>query len=746
MSKAPEHPRAARRFLPAALIVGAALLAYAPVLRAGFVWDDDKFLTENPLIHAPDGLYHFWFTTAPPDYFPLTSSMLWFEWRLWGPHAAGYHLVNVLLHAASAVLLWRVLLRLRIPGAWLAGLLFALHPVAVESVAWITERKNTLPMVFYLASILAYLRFEDLATDADSHHDDTTITTNDMPNSSVPLRLAERGALCTPYYLLSLVLFLLALLAKTSVVMLPAVLLLLAWWRRGKVGRRDLLRTVPFFALSLALGLATVWFQWHNAIGQEMIRTEGAASCIAGAGWIVWFYLYKILLPAGLCASYPRWEVDGSSVLCFLPLALLAAATALLWAGRKRWGSGPPVAGAYFVVSLLPVLGFVEMTFMELSLVADHLQYAAMPGILALAAGLLACAMERPGARRTVVMAVAGALVLACAALTFRRTLVYHDEETLWRDTLAENPKAWIADVNLSDLLTKKAMAPGADSASLLAEAVRCHEEAMRELDQAIALKPDDAQAYLDRGNVQADVRRYAEAIRDYDQAIALDPDYTAAWYNRGNCYFSAGRVEEALRDLDRAIALKPDFAQAYVNRGIIHAAARRYAEAMRDYDRAIALKPAYAAAWFRRGSVYAKTGRPEEAPRDLDRAIALKPDYAEAYVNRGIIYAGDRRYAEAMRDYDQAIFCNPRNAEAWYNRGNVDLATDRPAEAIQDLDRAIELQRRDADAYYNRAIARHRMKQDREALADLLKVRQLGGRVPEELLRSLGPSAQPPR
>ena len=183
MSKAPERPRAARRFLPAALIVAAALLAYAPVLRAGFVWDDDVFLTENPLIHASDGLYRFWFTTAPPDYFPLTSSMLWFEWRLWGPNAAGYHLVNVLLHAASAVLLWRVLLRLKVPGAWLAGLLFALHPVAVESVAWITERKNTLPMALYLASLLACLRFED----GGSHHDGATNDDSalDTPHSAL---------------------------------------------------------------------------------------------------------------------------------------------------------------------------------------------------------------------------------------------------------------------------------------------------------------------------------------------------------------------------------------------------------------------------------------------------------------------------------------------------------------------------------------------------------------------------------
>ncbi len=239
MSKVSQRPLAPRLFLPAALIVGAALLAYAPVLRAGFIWDDAVFLTENRLIRASDGLYQFWFTTAPPDYFPLTSSMLWFEWRLWGQNALGYHVVNVLLHAASAMLLWRVLLRLKVPGAWLAGLLFAVHPVAVESVAWITERKNTLPMVLCLASLLAYLRFDDSIHHDDttsttngnllhSHHDDTTGTTNGNLQSTIR----------TPQYSISLGLFLLALLAKTSVVMLPVVLLLLAWWRRGKIRRQ----------------------------------------------------------------------------------------------------------------------------------------------------------------------------------------------------------------------------------------------------------------------------------------------------------------------------------------------------------------------------------------------------------------------------------------------------------------------------------------------------------------------------
>jgi hypothetical protein len=260
--------------LLAAALVAITFLAYLPAMRGGFIWNDDTFLTRNPLIKTPDGLRRLWFTTDPPDYFPLTSTSLWLEWRLWGMNPAGYHVVNVLLHAVSAVLLWRVLKRLNAPGAWLAGLIFAVHPVNVESVAWITERKNTLAMVLYMASLLAYLKFD------------------------------EDGAPRT--YALALGLFLLALLAKTSVIMLPAVLLLCAWWRRGGIERKDILRAIPFAALSGALALVTVWYQYHRAIAAEVVRTDGFLARTAGAGWAAWFYLYKALLPAKLCFVYPR--------------------------------------------------------------------------------------------------------------------------------------------------------------------------------------------------------------------------------------------------------------------------------------------------------------------------------------------------------------------------------------------------------------------------------------------------------
>jgi tetratricopeptide (TPR) repeat protein len=482
-------------------------------------------------------------------------------------------------------------------------------------------------------------------------------------------------------YVFSLALFLLALLAKTSVVMLPAVLLGCAWWRTGRITRRDFLRVLPFAALAAALGLVTVWYHYHNAIAVDVVRTDGLGARAAGAGWAAWFYLYKALLPVNLCFVYPRWTTSAS-LMAFVPGLLFLAMLFLFAWFRRSWGRPCLFAFGYFLVALLPILGFLNIYFMCYSLVADHWQYTALIGVVALVAGLPAWVMERPGrpARRslgeggwrTAAMAAAGALALACAVLTFRQTLIYHDEETLWRDTLAKNPKAWIAYGNLGGLLAAKAMAPGADSARLLDEAEQCCEEALRDLDQALAPKSYYAETYANRGLIRGAANRCAEALSDLDRAIALQPGNAEEYFHRGIIHAAAHRYAEALRDYDQAIALRPDNADAHVNRGAIHAAANRCAEAIRDYDQAIALRPDNADAWFNRGITYAQAGRLDEALRDLDQAIALQPDDAQAYRNRGNIHAAAQRYAEAIADYTRAIRINPGYAAAYLNRATA--------------------------------------------------------------------------
>jgi len=576
-----------RQFLLAAVIVAVIVLAYIPAVRGGLFWDDGALVTGNPMVIARDGLLRLWFTADALEYVPLTTSTHWVEWRLWGGHPAGYHAVNVLLHAVAAILLWRVLKRLSIPGAWLAGLFFGIHPVTAASVAWISERKNTLSMALYLLSLLAYLTYDE--------------------------REDRR------WYVLALASFLLALLAKTSVVMLPVVLLLCAWWRRGAIRRKDILHSVPFFALSVVLGLVTIWFQLHNAIHGEIVRPEGAASRVAAAGWIVWFHLWKVVFPVGLCVIYPRWNVDGSSAFAFVPLALLAAVVAFLWARRRGWGRAPLFAMAYFVIMLLPVLGFVDMAFMRLSLAADHFQYLAMIGVIAFAAAILARAAASSGWTGRGSALVAAGCVVVLAGLTWRRASLYGDETRLWTDNLARNSAAWAAWSNLGD-------------------------------------------AYSRAG-------RYDEALRCCDKAIELNPNHADAYNNRTVVHMRLGRYDLGLADCERAIELKPNFAEAYNNRGSIHAQANRLAEAVQDYGKAVAFNPAFAEAYYNRAVACVRLGQDDLALRDYYKAIELKPDFAEAYNNRGNALVRANRLAEAIRDYDKAVALNPNLAQAYYNR-----------------------------------------------------------------------------
>jgi len=593
---------ARRLLLLAAAIAAIAFAAYLPALCGGFAWDDSVQVTDNPLIKDPHGLRRLWFGAEAMDYFPLTLATHWLEWRLWGLHAAGYHAVNVLLHAISAVLVWRVLRRLKVPGAWLAGALFAVHPVAADSVAWIAERKNTLSMALYLASLLVYLTWED--------------------------NLKRR------WYGAAVLFYLLALLAKTSVVILPFVLLLCAWRRRGRISRRDIARSVPFFALAVALGLVTIWFQRHNAIHGMTVRSEGAASRRAAVGWVAWFYLYKLLLPAGLCAIYPRWKVDGASAAAYVPLALLAGGLIWLWMRRKSSGRAPLFAAAYFLIALLPVLGIVNMLFMGLSLVADHFQYLAMIGVIAFAAAVLARAAAAGGwAGRAGVAASVGCVVVL-GILTWNRAGLYGDEERLWQDNLAKNPSAVVY-----------------NALGVARSYAGRHEQALESFDTAIRLKPELAEAFVNRAAALDALGRMEEAVRDYDQALKLRPKDAATYNGRGNTLARMNRAEDALKDYDAAIVLRPRYGLAYYNRGNIHFNAGRLDLALSDYDQAIELMPEYAHAWNNRATVLAQLGRGADALRDFSQSLALDPTNAGAWRNRALLYADRKEYAKALAD-----------------------------------------------------------------------------------------------
>lgn len=617
--------RRVRLWLGVVAVTACVWLAYIPALRAGFIWDDDAFLWNNPHITQSQSPAHFWAlwgADRPPDYFPLTSSMLWLEWHwLWGENPAGYHAVNVALHLCGSLMLWAVLSRLGVATgwAWVGAMLFALHPVNVESVAWVTERKNTLPWPLLLAAFWCWLKSED------------TRETNAR---------AARGC-----YAAALALYVLSLLAKTAGVALPVVMLIVLWWRDGCVPRRRATRLIPFFVTAAALGAVTAWYQRMHAISIEVVRDDSMASRIAIAGRAVWFYLWKAVLPRNLSFVYPSWgPADVGDAAAWVPLASLVAAAVLLWSLRRwPWARALAATGFIYVAMLLPVLGLVNIYFMRYTLVADHWQYFAIAAPLGLAAAAVA-GISRRGVAIRRVAAIAAAGVLVClGVMTQRQAEIYRDNETLYRQTLERNPDAWLMRLNLGVLLHGKGDL----------------DEAMTHYREAIRIKPDLADAYLDYGLAIGAQGRLAEAAEFYEKALRYKPLYPEAYLNWGTALGMQARYDEAIGLFQKAIDLYekglrmspekaplivPGMAESYMNWGIALRLQGRLDEAMGLYLEALRIKPDYAEAHNNLGLLLVAQGRLPEAIEHFREAMRLKPDFTPA--------AENLRRTEALNDH----------------------------------------------------------------------------------------------
>jgi protein O-mannosyl-transferase len=728
-----------RVWLFGVLLVAVTAIAYLPVWRAGFIWDDDTFVWRNPLIQSHGGLSRLWFTTAAQDYFPLTSTTLWLEWRLWGANPLGYHLVNVLLHALSAVLVWRVLERLKVPGAALAAAIFAVHPVNVESVAWITERKNTLAMVFYLLSLLLYLRAEDGRKARTAGRE----SQGGLGPSSI------FHAPSSLLYSLSLVAFACALLSKTAVAPLPVVLLGLAWWRRGRLGLREVARTIPFFGIAAAAGLVGLWFQYHRAIGASMldVRSDSFWSRLAGAGWALWFYLYKALLPVHLSFVYPRWRIDATQVGSYVPGALVLAALLVCWRYRSGWGKAALLGLGYFVLMLLPVLGFLNIYFMRYSLVADHWQYFAIIGPIALAAAGITAALEKFDGRQCEVLApgsaspppspclmgkrrsvrratVGGALVLVLGVLTWREALTYRDLRSLWTASVARNPSAGLAHNNLGTLLLTEGQVDealdhlrqavilepnAADVQSNLGAALLRRglmDEAMVHLRQAVKLQPDSALAHSNLGNALSQQGHREEALAHLQEAARLQPGLASAHYNLGLALLQTGRADEAIVEFRRVLALEPAFAEAHMSLGNVLLAKGQGSEALDHLQKALELQPTLAAGRLSLANALVQQGRAEEAIAQFGQVLAMQPRSAVAHNGLGNALLQKGRTEEALAHYQAALRIEPRFAEAHLNMANLLLQQQQLDRAITHFQAALKLQPDLAAAHNNLANA----------------------------------------
>ncbi|MFT3831076.1 MAG: tetratricopeptide repeat protein [Opitutaceae bacterium] len=639
--------------IPACVLVFAAtLFAYWPALRAGLIWDDAGHLTRTDL-RGLAGLWRIWFEIgATQQYYPVTHTAFWIEHHLWGAHPAGYHLLNILLHATAAGLFAGLLRRLlngehdapraapsatSVPlqstvAAWVAALLFALHPVMVESVAWISEQKNTLSTVLYLVAAGAYLRFDR----------------------------ARRPGL----YAQATGWFALALLSKTVAASLPAALLVVFWWRRGRLSwRNDIQPLLPWFALAVGAGLLTAWVE-HTQIGAQGAGFDlSFAERLLLAGRATWFYLGKLLWPAELIFIYPRWRLDPAAPVQWLFPVAVVAALGGLFALRRRI-RGPLAAALFFGGSLFPALGFFNVFPFVYSFVADHFQYLASLGLFAAvgvgATRLLAHAPKSLG------LAVAVLVYGLLAVLTQRQARTYHDVFTLYQATLARNPACWMAHNNL---------------ALALAEAGRVA-EALPHLEAALQLRPDYPEALNNLGDDLTRLGRPTEAIPPLERALALQPDYPEALHNLGLAFLANGQATEGIAALERALRARPDYPTACLNLGLALAAQGRSAEALARFEQAVRLAPGLVQARLNFGYALLLANRASEAIPQFSAASELAAADPETHRMLGRALAQAGRGTEAIAAIERALSVDARSVQAHLDLAVVLRQAGRSAEA----------------------------------------------------------------
>jgi protein O-mannosyl-transferase len=610
-----------------ALLVLLVFLAYLPALQNGFIWDDDAHLTENPCIVGALGFKGIW-TSSAATYYPLVLSSFWVQHAIWGLRPMPYHLVNIAFHATNAVLLWLVLRHLKVRGAWLGAAIWGLHPVLAESVAWVTELKNTQSCLFYLLAIWFFLKWRTAGA------------------------LAGRPG-TERHYFLAWFCAVLAILSKASTVMLPVVLGLVWWWNEGRWRWRNILRLAPFFLISAAASGWTVWEQqFHSgAAGPEWSQSRLERLVIAGKA--VWFYLGKLLWPHPLIFIYPRWDINATHPTAYLPVLASGIVLFVLWRGRRGWAGPLFFAFVYFMVSLFPVLGFFNVYFFRYSFVSDHFQYLASPGPIALAAAGMATAFAFLNRSRFFLEPVlGGTLLLALGLLTWRHCGTFANPEILWQATLARNPACWMAHSNLGLLRKNQGRL----------------DEAIEHYHQALRINPDAWDALNDLGAALVAQGRFDEAIECYRQSLRTDPTRFAVQNNLGHALAGEGRFEEAIECYRQALRLNPDYADALNNLGVALTSRGRLDEAIENYRRAIRLNPAFSGALNNLGVTLVNKGQLAEATGCYQQALRINPRDYNALNNLGVALASQGQFDEAIRSYRRALQIKPNDPRTMFN------------------------------------------------------------------------------
>ncbi len=608
------------------VILVSTLLAYWPVFHGDWLWDDNTDVTGNPITQSPTGLWKIWFDPGSQlDYYPIKASVQWAQWQLWRADTLGYHLTNIFLHVAGALLVWKLLGKFGLKFAWLGGLIFAIHPVNVESVAWIAELKNTLSLPPLLLAMCAWIDY-----DAHGRRKD---------------------------YLLALGFFLVAILCKTTVVMFPVILLLHSWWKRGQLGWADFKASAPFFALSLILGLVTLncstWYAQDHAQILDKIHIGGPWERLALGGTSLAFYLLKCVLPIGLLPIYPKWTVDPPSPIQFLPWLILAGGVFWFWSNRMTWGRHALLGIGFFFINLVPFLGFEGADYMKMTWVMDHFLYLPIIGLIGLAmAGWERLMARLPVSFRPYALASLSPLLLFLLWLSYDHATVFASPANLWTYTVERNPDAWLARNNLGIVLLNQGRLP----------------EAMDQFVEALRLNPDYPEAHNNYGGLLHRAGRLPEALEQFQTALRLHPGYVDALYNLGNLYQQENHLPEAEREFREALRLFPDGPVSHYNLATVLSQTGRLSEAAQEYQEALRLNPQYTEAYNNLGGVLVQAGHATEAQIEFEAALELNPNYADAHNNLGIVFMLLGQPDKAKVEFETALLLNPNLSNAKIN------------------------------------------------------------------------------
>jgi protein O-mannosyl-transferase len=634
-------------FIHVAMIVLLTAVSYSTSLTNGFIWDDDDYVTNNFFLRSPEGLQDIWFSSKTPQYYPVIFTSFWIEYHLWGLNPVGYHAINLIFHIFNALLIYLILFKLKKNLALPVALLFALHPVNVETVAWVTERKNIYGTFFYLCAVLFYLRFSDAHRKRD--------------------------------YAFSLLSFVTALLSKSITVTFVAVPLLIQWWRK-RLCKTDVFRMIPFFAIGLAAGLNTVILELFRVGAKGNNWSLPLLEHILLPGRIILFYIYKLIFPLRLIFIYPRWQLNAADPVQWLPLATVIIGLFLAYRYRESIGRGAFAALACFVLSLFPALGIFNVFPMIYSYVADHFQYTASIGMIIFLCAAVRFLFEEaapvqrilgPGIRKAAPRVILAMVVLAFGARILSYTPAYENRKTLFADVIAKNPGTWMAYNNLGNESLKEG-----DIGT-----------ASHYFHKAMSLNPNDCVAYINLGNLLMINNQLDQARQSFETCLRSNPSFAAAYNNLGLIEVRLGHMEAAAADFEKAARLNPLANNAHLNLARVFFQQHDDQKAIEQCRKAIEIYPFYGEAYLQLGMIYARTNDLNAALNAFRKAARLVPGNITAQYNTGMLCKQMGNLKEARTYFRAALRLDPDSIEARYQLAEVLLSLGNKEEARQQFD-----------------------------------------------------------